>query len=104
MQWSKLKTRVKALVAPSLSKRVDFHMTQYRTHHGNDGSVCTCKDAYDLWVTIDKKEVFRSSYCRYASETWSFQRKTGLRHYMQGLEGELVRDLFNRREIHDPWN
>jgi hypothetical protein len=57
-----------------------------------------------LWVTIDKQEVFRASYCRYGSESWIFERKTGLSPHQPGLDGELVRDFFNRREIHDPWN
>jgi len=104
VQWSKVKTRVKALIAPSLRRRIDFHMTQYRVHHNHQGTVCTCRDAYDLWVTIDKQEVFRASYCRYASESWVFELKTGLSPRNQGLEGELVRDFFNRREIHDPWS
>lgn len=104
VQWSKVKTRVKALMAPSLRKRIDFHMTQYRLHHNDQGDVCTCRDAYDLWVTIDQLEVFRASYCRYASESWVFELKTGLSPRDQGLDGELVRDFFNRREIHNPWN
>ena len=91
-------------MAPSLRKRIDFHMTQYRVHHNDQGTVCTCGDAYDLWVTIDKHEVFRASYCRYASASWIFELKTGLSPHKQDLDGELVRDYFNRREIHDPWN
>ena len=91
-------------MAPSLRRRIDFHMTQYRVHHNQHGDVCTCRDAYDLWVTIDKHEVFRASYCRYATESWVFEGKTGLSPHSQGLDGELVRDFFNRREIHDPWN
>ena len=61
-------------------------------------------EAYDLWVTIGKQEVFRSSYCRYASESWILGLKTGSSPHNQGLDGELVRDFFNRRKIHDPWN
>lgn len=104
MQWSKVKTRVKALLAPSLRPRIDIYMTQYRVHHNDQGAVCTCKDAYDLWFTVDKHEIFRASYCRYGFESWILERKTGLSPHDQGLDGELVRAHLNRREIHDPWN
>ena len=48
--------------------------------------------------------MFRASYCRYASESWIFELKTGWSPHNQSLDSELVRGHFNRREIHDPWN
>jgi len=33
MQWSKLKTRAKSFIIPSLRKRIDFHVTSYRWSH-----------------------------------------------------------------------
>lgn len=104
MQWSKLKTRVKSLIAPTLRKRIDFHMTQYRAHHNDRGEVCTCEDAYDLWITVDKHEIFRASFLRHGSAVMSFDSNAGLRPYSRSIDRELVRDLLIQREIHDPWD
>jgi hypothetical protein len=52
MQWSKLKTRAKSFIVPSLRKRVDFHVTSYRWSHD---------EAEKAWVTLDGKRVFTAS-------------------------------------------
>jgi hypothetical protein len=48
MQWSKLKSRIKAFICPELRKRIDFHVTSYR--HSHD-------EAEKCWITIDGKRV-----------------------------------------------
>jgi hypothetical protein len=53
MQWSKLKTRAKSFIVPSLRKRVDFHVTSYRQSHD---------EAEKAWVTVDGKRVFTASW------------------------------------------
>jgi hypothetical protein len=53
MQWSKLKTRVKALLEPKLAKRIDFHVTSYRKSHDE------CEKA---WITVDGTTVFSASW------------------------------------------
>ena len=68
MQWSKIRTRLKALVCDTLRDRVDFHQTVYRTHHNDVGGVCKCRDARELWITIDGLQIFRASYCKYAHQ------------------------------------
>lgn len=68
MQWSKLKTRLAALIAPELRGRLDFHWTTFRVHHNDQGSVCRCGKAQEFWITIDKIKVFRASYCKFAFE------------------------------------
>jgi hypothetical protein len=56
MQWSKLKTRVKAFMVPSLRKRIDFHVTSYRSSHD---------EAEKAWVSVDGEQVFTASWYRH---------------------------------------
>lgn len=56
MQWSKLKTRAKSLIVPSLMDRIDFHVTSYRQSHD---------EAEKAWVTVDGKHVFTASWYRH---------------------------------------
>jgi hypothetical protein len=56
MQWSKLKTRAKSFVIPSLRKRIDFHVTSYRWSHD---------EAEKAWVTVDGAQVFTASWYRH---------------------------------------
>ena len=56
MQWSKLKTRAKSFIVPSLRERIDFHVTGYRISHD---------EAEKAWVTVDGKQVFTASWYRH---------------------------------------
>jgi hypothetical protein len=56
MQWSKLKTRAKSFIVPSLRKRIDFHVTSYRRSHD---------EAEKAWVTLDGEQVFTASWYRH---------------------------------------
>ncbi|MBV9929060.1 MAG: hypothetical protein JOZ96_28875 [Acidobacteria bacterium] len=85
MQWSKLKSRVKALICPELRGRIDFHLTSYRESH--DG-------ADKVWITVDGKRVFS---CKHYPREWA-----GAEAYYGGLRGEQVTDFLKAREIHGP--
>ncbi|MEM8782011.1 MAG: hypothetical protein AAGE65_04055 [Planctomycetota bacterium] len=50
MQWSKVKSRWKELLAESVADRVDLHLSQYRRAHDGEG---------DAWFTFDRSEVLR---------------------------------------------
>jgi hypothetical protein len=56
MQWSKLKTRAKSFIVPSLKQRVDLHVTSYRQSHD---------EAEKAWVTLDGKRIFTASWYRH---------------------------------------
>src|SRR5258708_888727 len=43
MKWSKMRVRLRELLAPSLRDRVDFHLTTHR--HGSSGA--------RTWITFD---------------------------------------------------
>jgi hypothetical protein len=81
MQWSKLKTRAKSFIVPSLRKRIDFHVTSYRGSHD---------EAEKAWVTVDGEQVFTASWYR---------------HQLAGAKrtnnGTLARDG-RRRPLRDP--
>lgn len=53
MQWSKLKSRVKRLIEPTLARRIDFHVTSYRESHDE------CERG---WITLDGNMVFETSW------------------------------------------
>lgn len=66
MQWSQLRKQLSERLAPSLAKRVDFHVARYRTAHDELGRA---------WVTFDGDEVvslsdqeFENEYYPLASE------------------------------------
>jgi len=56
MQWSKLKTRAKSFIVPSLRKRIDFHVTSYRW---------STDEGEKAWVTVDGEQVFTASWYRH---------------------------------------
>jgi hypothetical protein len=80
MQWSKLKTRVKELMVPSLRRRIDFHVTSYRQSHD---------EAEKAWVTIDGETVFTASWYRHQ---WAGALRTKKGTLAQDGRGQLLRD------------
>jgi hypothetical protein len=102
MQWSKIKTRLMALVCPTLRGHIDFHLTVYRTHHTDDGNICRCKRAREFWITIDGLKVFRASYCKYAFEAFVMWANTGVSPWDRGPQQAEAVKIFERRELHDP--
>jgi hypothetical protein len=93
MQWSKLRSRLLSLVAPSVRKRIDFHLTNYRKLSEN---------ANEFWITIDKKRIFSASYSNANIERYIVSRTTGLNVYGDGPEPRMVEDRLTRQAIHDP--
>jgi len=85
MQWSKLKTRIKALICPELSKRLDFHITSYRESH--DG-------VEKAWVTLDGEKIFNCGHYAY-----EFTYAEG---YYSGLVGSELVSWLEGQEIHSP--
>jgi hypothetical protein len=85
MQWSKLKSRVKDLIAPELRDRIDFHLTSYRASH--DG-------ADKVWITVDGKRIFSCKH--YPHECASSAA------YQSGLQGDEVKSVLREGEIHSP--
>jgi hypothetical protein len=104
MQWSKIRTRLKALLVPALRDRVDFHVTVHRIHHNDHGGVCTCNKARELWITIDKLTIFRASYCKYTHEIFVMWRDTGSSPWHGPRQDQDEDKEFERRELHDPNN
>jgi hypothetical protein len=85
MQWSKLKSRIKALIAPELRDRIDFHLTSYRASH--DG-------ADKVWITIDGARVFD---CKHYPYEWASDAA-----YADGLRGNQVKSALANVGIHGP--
>ncbi|SRR6266567_4242924 len=85
MQWSKLKSRVKDLMAPELRDRIDFHLTSYRASH--DG-------ADKVWITIDGKRVFD---CKHYAYEWASGAA-----YNSGVQGDPVKSVLRDVGIHGP--
>ena len=85
MQWSKLKSRVKSLIAPELRDRIDFHLTSYRA--SPDG-------ADKVWITIDGKRVFT---CKHYQAEWASYLA-----YRRGLHREEVQSVMRKAQIHSP--
>src|SRR5262249_8990948 len=102
MQWSKIKTRLMALVCPVLRGHVDFHLTVFRTHHTDDGNICRCKRAREFSINVHGLEVLRSSLCKYAHEVFVMWWNTGVSPWYQGLQQSETVKIFQRRELHDP--
>ena len=92
MQWSKIRTRLRACVCTELRKRVDFHLTNYR-EYGSNG--------HEVWITVDGEKVFSASYCDYMISENVLQRDKGLRTLAEGKEGKIAHDVLTRAEIHD---
>ena len=85
MQWSKLKSRIKSLIAPEVRDRIDFHLTSYRESH--DG-------ADKVWITIDGERVFD---CKHYPHEWAADRAYG-----NGLGGNEIRSALADVGIHGP--
>ena len=85
MQWSKLKSRVKSLVATELRDRIDFHLTSYRKSH--DG-------ADKVWILIDGERVFDCKY--YVSE-----RETAYA-FFNLLRGNQIKSALVDAGVHSP--
>lgn len=80
MQWSKLRTRIKELIVPSLRRRVDFHVTSYRRSHD---------EAEKAWMTIDGETVFTASWYRHQ---WAGALRTKKGTLARDGRNQLVRD------------
>lgn len=91
MQWSKIRTQLRSLVTPSLAKRVDFHLTNYR-HHSDH--------AHEVWITVDKERVFTASYCAHMIEECVMSGRTGLPYWGVGKSEKELDDLLIAREVH----
>jgi hypothetical protein len=59
MQWSRLRSSVRALICPELRRRVDFHVTSYRHRSSRIRSGV---------VTVDGQRVLSLSYDRFCRE------------------------------------
>jgi hypothetical protein len=81
------------LVAPSLRKRIDFHLTYYRGF-GTSGQ--------EFWITLDRQVVFSASYGKANIARYVVSRRTRLNQFGDGQEPKQVEDALTRRAIHDP--
>jgi len=93
MQWSKLRSHLLDFVAPSVRKRIDFHLTHWRKLGDS---------THEFWVTIDGKRVFDASYSNRNIEEFVLTRTTGLIGYGDGPGPKKVDDILIGREIHAP--
>jgi hypothetical protein len=76
---------MKALIAPELRDRIDFHLTSYRESH--DG-------ADKVWITIDGQRVFS---CKHYQREWAEDAL-----YQRGLQADKVHSVLRRTEIQGP--
>jgi hypothetical protein len=99
MQWSKLKTRLKALICPELQNRIDFHVTRYReaTDFGTEA-----------WITVDGIKVFGGGhYHRFVPECQEWHRRVpeinSLPYPRPELKaiGQEIAEALDEQEIHD---
>lgn len=68
MQWSKAKKRFQLLLAPSLQKRLDINITEYRDTSG--------LDIGRGWITLDKKEIVSIMIPSFYSDNFYFRTET----------------------------
>jgi len=85
VQWSKLKSRIKSLIAPEVRDRIDFHLTSYRGSH--DG-------ADKVWITVDGKRVFD---CKHYPSEWASDAA-----YARGLRGNEIKSALHHVGVHGP--
>ena len=85
MQWSKLKTRFRALICDELRDRLDFHLTSYRESHDGAG---------EIWITFDGEKIYTCGH--YAFEIAESEG------YHLGLAGEDLRAWLAGKEIYSP--
>lgn len=86
MQWSKIRLRLRDLLAPDLKPRVDYRLTSYREHED---------PAHEVWITVDKVRVFSASCCGYMNalnDLWYQQQLT---------DRDRIREILTSRESHD---
>lgn len=98
MQWSKLKTRVKALICPELRDRIDFHVTRYR--EARDFGT-------EAWITLDGEKLFGAGhYHRFVPECIEWHRRVpninNLPHPRPDLTTarQEIEEMLDEREIH----
>jgi len=100
MQWSRLKTRVKALLDPALSKRIDFHATSYRKSHD---------ESENAWITVDSRQVFVASWYQHQRGKAEYKPQDfgdALRHYLDLKISDALIDpnpLIRALAIADRW-
>jgi hypothetical protein len=58
MQWSQLKTQLKARIATSVAGAIDLHQTRYRHSHDQEG---------EFWITLGKERIFSAGSLSYLS-------------------------------------
>ncbi len=85
MQWSKLKSRIKSLIALEVRDRIDFHLTSYRGSH--DG-------ADKVWITVDGRRIFS---CKHYPREWA---ETAA--HQSGLSRDETKSTLAKVEIHGP--
>jgi hypothetical protein len=99
MQWSKLKTRIKALTCAELHDRIDFHVTRYReaTDFGTEA-----------WITVDGIKVFGGGhYHRFVPECQEWRLRVPdvnslpYPHPERKATGQEIAEALDEREIHD---
>jgi len=93
MQWSKLKSRLMALVDPGVGKRIDFHLMTYRK---------LSELASEFIVTVDGHKVFGASATHYNRETYVTTRWTGLVASGDGHEPRIVEQSLIGRNVLNP--
>ena len=98
MQWSKLKSRIKALICPELRDRIDFHVTRYReaTDFGTEA-----------WITLDGEKIFGAGhYHRFVPECIEWHRRVeninNLPHPRPDLSSvpQQIEEMLDEQEIH----
>jgi len=94
MQWSKLKSRVKAFTCPELKDRIDFHITQYRKAHSWIS---------ESWVTVNGERIFdcgSRTYAREAADEFLDRKKSS--SSVEVDNDWNMQEVLKRREIHEP--
>ena len=71
MQWSKLRSTVRALICEELRQRIDFHATSYRNSHD---------EAEKVWITIDGETILTASWYHHQWHGWPRDNKGRLDH------------------------
>src|SRR5580698_9227587 len=93
MQWSRLRSHLHEFVAPSVRKRFDFHLINYRE---------LSELANEFIVTIDGERVFAASTTRHNIATYVKERTTRPASHGDGPEPNEFEKNLMRREIHAP--
>jgi hypothetical protein len=95
VQWSKLKSRVKAFICPELKDRIDFHVTQYRAAHSWIS---------ESWITVNGERIFDCGSRTYAREAaYELLSQKELLSDVEREDGDWnIHEVLKRREIHEP--